>query len=182
MSTTRTLLRDTLSELGYHTFEILLTPLQFGIPNSRLRYYMLARRTPFAHSATSSEIHRHIPGQGAPWVDPRHGHISEEQAQSQVDELSLYLDPPHATHAAGSQQPTQQQTHEYAIPDRVLDKWGRLFDVVLPTACRTCCFTRGYTKLVERAGSILQENAELDVSALLIGRSGSGPAFLAKYK
>ena len=33
--------------------------------------------------------------------------------------------------------------HPYAIPERVLEKWGRLFDIVLPSATRTCCFTRG---------------------------------------
>jgi hypothetical protein len=30
-----------------------------------------------------------------------------------------------------------------AVSDRVLLKWGRLFDIVLPSATRTCCFTRG---------------------------------------
>jgi tRNA (cytosine38-C5)-methyltransferase len=70
------------------------------------------------------------------------------------------------------------------IPDRVLAKWGRLFDIVLPSSQRTCCFTRGmvyfqqalipelnsliagYTQLVERTGSILQTNEELDVRTL----------------
>ncbi|KZV64324.1 S-adenosyl-L-methionine-dependent methyltransferase [Peniophora sp. CONT] len=162
-STTRTILRDTLAVLGYHTFELLLTPLQFGIPNSRLRYYLIARRRPFASSSASSDIHRHIPGHGEPWADPRHGIFREEQAQTHVDELSLYLDP-----LSGSEgedlDPEGQRAHEYAIPDRVLEKWGRLFDIVLPSARRTCCFTRGYTQLVERAGSILQENTKLDTT------------------
>ncbi|VDB82751.1 unnamed protein product [Peniophora sp. CBMAI 1063] len=156
-STTRTLLRDTLIGLGYHTFELLLTPLQFGIPNSRLRYYMIARRLPFMASSTPT-IHRHVPGRGEPWVDPRHD--NEEQAQTPVDEISMYLDMPSTSHDQGSKR------HEYAIPDRVLEKWGRLFDIVMPSARRTCCFTRGYTQLVERAGSILQENIELDTTEI----------------
>lgn len=35
------------------------------------------------------------------------------------------------------------QDESLRIPDRVLTKWGRLFDIVLPTSQRTCCFTRG---------------------------------------
>ncbi len=32
---------------------------------------------------------------------------------------------------------------EYMVPDRVLTKWGRLFDIVLPGDRKTCCFTSG---------------------------------------
>ena len=49
------------------------------------------------------------------------------------------------------------------VPDKVLRKWGRLFDIVKPSSQRSCCFTRGYRHLVERSGSILQEAEELDV-------------------
>ncbi|KAK0478182.1 S-adenosyl-L-methionine-dependent methyltransferase [Armillaria novae-zelandiae] len=45
---------------------------------------------------------------------------------------------------------------EYMVPDRVLTKWGRLFDIVLPGDRKTCCFTS--------AGSILQMNEELDTT------------------
>jgi len=55
----------------------------------------------------------------------------------------------------------------FPIPEKVLIKWGRLFDIVKPSSRRTCCFTRGYTQLVERAGSVLQENEFEDVSSLL---------------
>ncbi|KAJ8299724.1 hypothetical protein KUTeg_023784 [Tegillarca granosa] len=37
--------------------EFLLTPLQFGIPNARLRYYLIAKRKPLIFSfQTSSEV------------------------------------------------------------------------------------------------------------------------------
>ncbi|KAJ2575131.1 hypothetical protein GGH19_003253 [Coemansia sp. RSA 1807] len=44
-SQSRNLLVQTLGELGYEIFECLLSPVQFGIPNSRLRYYLAARRS-----------------------------------------------------------------------------------------------------------------------------------------
>lgn len=52
------------------------------------------------------------------------------------------------------------------VPEKVLKKWGRLFDIVKPSSERSCCFTRGYRHLVERSGSILQEAEELGVRLL----------------
>lgn len=46
-SKSRDALVETLDECGFKYQEFLLTPAQFGIPNSRLRYYCLARRKPF---------------------------------------------------------------------------------------------------------------------------------------
>ena len=182
-STTRHTLLRVLKTLQYVTAELLLTPLQFGIPNSRLRYYLLAKAKPlrFAHSrATTNEeelwptgtpiVWRHIPGVGQPWEDDRAG---EDRS---VKAIRDYLDKSTDSNA----------NHEspYLVPDRVLEKWGRLFDIITPKARRTCCFTRGkamafyverqtakinrtcskgYTQMVERAGSILQMNEELDV-------------------
>ncbi|KAF7306366.1 Dna methyltransferase [Mycena indigotica] len=142
-STTRQVLVSTFQQLGYTTAEFLLTPLQFGIPNSRLRYYLLAKRSPYAfrHSSQlkSGPLH-FIPGRGQ--AEPR----------ADVGEIREYLD--------------EEIDEKCVIPDKVLLKWGRLFDIVLPSSQRTCCFTRGYTQLVERAGSILQLNEELDTTTV----------------
>ena len=120
-----------LQECNYATVELLLTPLQFGIPNSRLRYYLLAKQRPLKFANTPSDadtlktVWRHIPGHGEPWEDKR-----EDRDAAQ---LSLYLDPDELF----------EDDHPYRIPDRVLLKWGRLFDIVLPSSRRSCCFTRG---------------------------------------
>ena len=42
-SSTRDVFIETLKSCGYVYQEFLLTPLQFGIPNSRLRYYCIAK-------------------------------------------------------------------------------------------------------------------------------------------
>jgi tRNA (cytosine38-C5)-methyltransferase len=142
-SMTRRRLIDTLQRLGYVIAEFLLTPIQFGIPNSRLRYYLLAKLSPLRFSGLH-ESH----------FDQVHETIPRTLLDIPVHSLREYLDP---THKEGI-------SLHHNIPDRVLLKWGRLFDIVLPSGRRTCCFTRGYTQLVERAGSILQANEELDVS------------------
>ncbi|KJA23546.1 hypothetical protein HYPSUDRAFT_137529 [Hypholoma sublateritium FD-334 SS-4] len=159
-SSTRQILVSTLRTIGYRIVELLLTPLQFGIPNSRLRYYLLAKTAPlcFAHVLTDSSggedrIWRQIPGVGLPWTDPRFEDASDTSGM--VAQLRVYLD-------------TGDEEHylKHKISDRILQKWGRLFDIVKPSSRRTCCFTRGYTQLVERAGSILQENEDLDTTSV----------------
>ncbi|EIW86233.1 S-adenosyl-L-methionine-dependent methyltransferase [Coniophora puteana RWD-64-598 SS2] len=177
-STTRTHLLDTLVRLGYTTSEFLLTPMQFGIPNSRLRYYLLAKASPLkfaglpapnlarkrndagveVEASSSPAVLTYIPGQGDPWIDDRLSPAAVDDpkvSDSQLPggELASYLD-----------KLTDNEYETYKIPDKVLSKWGRLFDIVLPSARRTCCFTRGYTQLVERAGSILQMNEEMDTT------------------
>ncbi|KAH9036647.1 S-adenosyl-L-methionine-dependent methyltransferase [Lactarius pseudohatsudake] len=152
-STTRTRVLDVLTKLGFATRELLLTPLQFSVPNSRLRYYLLASCTSGAFGSSvypPDRILRHIPGRAANWEDTRASGASDTVG-NWVRPLRDYLDRENAVTAN-------------TVPDRVLIKWGRLFDIVSPCATRTCCFTRGYMQLVERAGSILQENEELDVS------------------
>lgn len=59
-SDSRDLLVEALSESGYEFQEMLITPLQIGIPNSRMRYYCLARKTEkvgsFVHQVTGTLI------------------------------------------------------------------------------------------------------------------------------
>ena len=124
----------TLRSLNYSVVELLITPLQFGIPNSRLRYYLLAKTEPMRFAGIDvheERVWRHVPGHGADWADPR-TQTGGEAADISVAELREYLD----VHSGVN-------PHPHAIPERVLEKWGRLFDIVLPSAKRTCCFTRG---------------------------------------
>ncbi len=133
-SSTRERLLANLRTLGYTTLELLLTPLQFGIPNSRLRYYLLAKFSTSSFAGVSGQedrVWRHIPGRGTDWVDARTS-SSEEAPGVAVTEVRDYLD-----------EESPVEPHPHAIPEKVLEKWGRLFDIVLPSARRTCCFTRG---------------------------------------
>lgn len=51
----------TLKETGYTHRELLVSPLQFGIPNSRLRYYLLAKLLPHKFKFDSSGVGREWP-------------------------------------------------------------------------------------------------------------------------
>ncbi|PPQ98943.1 hypothetical protein CVT24_003570 [Panaeolus cyanescens] len=156
-SSTRQILVSTMRSLGYSTLEVILTPLQFGIPNSRLRYYFLAKKAPYRFADVPHEqaddVWRKLPGQMVDWCDPRFESSEGPASDNSVKPIRDYLD-------ASSEEPSP-----FSIPDKILEKWGRLFDIVTPSSRRTCCFTRGYTQLVERSGSIVQENEELQTTA-----------------
>lgn len=118
--------------------EFLLTPLQFGIPNSRLRYYLLAKTAPykFSTSIQPRTTYRYIPSQdgtSSAWIDPRQD--PESVVAENTRDIRHYLD--------SYSEDVENFPHPHAIPDKVLEKWGGLFDIVLPNAKRTCCFTRG---------------------------------------
>lgn len=138
-SSTRQTLLSSLQSLRYNTLEFLLTPLQFAIPNSRLRYYMLAKLEPLTFAdiplEDSTPPKRSIPGCGMNWIDPRHC-SSSSSPEYQCYELSRFLD---------SSDKAQDSSYwqEFAVPDKTLQKKGALFDIVLPHSRRTCCFTRG---------------------------------------
>ncbi|OMJ13773.1 tRNA (cytosine(38)-C(5))-methyltransferase [Smittium culicis] len=44
----------------------------------------------------------------------------------------------------------------YAIDQKVLDSHGYVFDVVMPSSSRSCCFTKSYKHYNEGTGSVLQ--------------------------
>ena len=80
------------------------------------------------------DIWRQIPGQEFVWSDPRlQEHVGTDSSlDNNVRKIRDYLDIP-----------SEGNAEKFAIPDKVLEKWGRLFDIVTPSSQRTCCFTRG---------------------------------------
>lgn len=73
-------------------------------------------------------VWRRIPGIGKIWTDPR---VDMSDSGSPVLPIKEYLDD------------SGDLFENFAISDRVLERWGRLFDIVTPSSLRTCCFTRG---------------------------------------
>ncbi|KNE72464.1 DNA (cytosine-5-)-methyltransferase [Allomyces macrogynus ATCC 38327] len=139
-SDSRDALVTTLASLGYHYREFLLNPLDFGIPNSRLRYYLVARsKAPFTsceqHAADGSPFATALPGTEAV-VDPRP--LREFLEREQMDPLQAWK-------------------------PAVVWKRTPLFDIVTPSLRRSCCFTKNYFHFAEGTGSVLQENEAISI-------------------
>ncbi|RUS20000.1 hypothetical protein BC937DRAFT_86585 [Endogone sp. FLAS-F59071] len=139
-SRSRTLLLTQLDSLSYTIYECLLSPLQFGIANDRLRYYLMARRratesfvelpTPYLERAV---IYTQWPfeGEEVRW---------EPTALESVLELGA------------------DEIEELKVPEKdLLKSFNFRFDIVRPSDCRTSTFTKAYgSRHFYKAGSILQ--------------------------
>ncbi|KAI8871201.1 S-adenosyl-L-methionine-dependent methyltransferase [Ramicandelaber brevisporus] len=180
-SHTRDALVIKLKQCGYEFREFMLTPLQFGVPNSRLRYYLVAWRSKdvsvIEHSEDSTlevevpplDLLTTIPGMDRilPLADVEHirdkssssPSASQRQLPSSIAPVSDYLIPISET-----------DLERYRIAERVLEKTGYAFDIVSSLSQRTCCFTKGYFHYVEGTGSILRTDSESAPLALPLPR------------
>ncbi|RKP27524.1 S-adenosyl-L-methionine-dependent methyltransferase [Syncephalis pseudoplumigaleata] len=150
-SETREALVEQLARLGYVFEEYLLTPLQFGIPNSRLRYYLVAKRKPlsFGGNGDDAAVASMDIGSSAQ-VDSRHlSHMEMAEAHSLegVRAIEAFIEHDPSIEAA------------YSIPSGVSCN-----NIVKASSRRSCCFTKGYGHHVRGTGSILQMDEQADTT------------------
>lgn len=176
-SDTHAKLIEILEKTNFITQEFILSPLQFGIPYSRPRYFCLAKRKPssFVNECLNSQLIQ------SPW--PLFGHfdtVADEDDSSKEDSHSLLqpcqpiekfleLKNPSNDIAVESADlsndtPTtlgKSNDHEYESLDQyyvhpsLIERWGSAMDVVYPDSKRCCCFTKSYYRYVKGTGSLL---------------------------
>ncbi len=107
--------------------------MQFGIPNSRLRYYLLARRKREDHGPSASSAIMESQ------CLTEHPGTKEERASCK--RVKDYLE--------------EEGTSDFLVPEKILSKQAGVLDIVTPERFQCCCFTRGYTNYAEGTGSVL---------------------------
>lgn len=118
---------EALKNAGFQYQEFLLSPTEIGIPNTRTRYYCLARRKkPFLFQTDA--IIEHLPN-GTDGVCPTIASFFPN-----MNENSDYA--------------------EHLLSDDVLLKRIRLLDITHGISTNTCCFTKAYTHYAEGTGSV----------------------------
>ncbi|KAH8263639.1 hypothetical protein KR044_011816 [Drosophila immigrans] len=123
-----------LEKAGFYWREFMLTPTQFNVPNTRYRYYCIARRDQdFGFAA--GKIWEQMPAE----VDT---------TQQQIASISSILE----SNAAS----------ENLVPDDVLMKRVLVMDIVHPAQSRSMCFTKGYTHYTEGTGSAFTPLSEAE--------------------
>uniref|UniRef100_A0A3Q3N806 tRNA (cytosine(38)-C(5))-methyltransferase n=1 Tax=Mastacembelus armatus TaxID=205130 RepID=A0A3Q3N806_9TELE len=182
----RDLMVQTLKDCGYTFEEIMVSPTSVGIPNSRLRYYLLAKISPEnVGIQTSSEVlgafSRHgesdsseqprvmaptNPGTCQPEEEIQRGRIlykletttDAQRKENQNNDLSV-------RQIQDYLEPQSEINMElYLLPPKTLLRYALLMDIVQPTCRRSTCFTKGYGWYVEGTGSVLQCSEETEVS------------------
>ncbi|CAH8854195.1 unnamed protein product [Trichobilharzia szidati] len=162
---------EVLNTSGYEYRQFLLSPLQFGIPNCRLRFYLVAR----LHSSSwnsqlkmgNSEFIDLKPPIDAPFLPGcmcalccdlvRHIERTDDNFSEYVKfcrPISEFL-----------LSPIESMSKElHFLDEKCLQRYFRIFDIVRPTDKKTRCFTKGYAKRMEGTGSVLQTSMENETS------------------
>ncbi|XP_056155277.1 tRNA (cytosine(38)-C(5))-methyltransferase isoform X2 [Lampris incognitus] len=189
-------LLQTLKNCGYTFQEIMLSPTSLGIPNSRLRYFLIAKAAPGRFSfRTSPEIL-----QSFPWASERNtsdlntaSHTScpntcrqEEEVEEDMERGSVLYKLETAQDAErksyqNSDQSVQQiqdfleprmkgeaeeEMASYLLTPKTLLRYALLMDIVTPACRRSVCFTKGYGHYVEGTGSVLQSCVETEMESV----------------
>ncbi|XP_072045695.1 tRNA (cytosine(38)-C(5))-methyltransferase-like [Amphiura filiformis] len=231
-SHTRNYLIETLEKCNYTYEEFLLSPVHLGIPNQRLRYFLLAKKRPLQFASTFSLAPNHIlqtyhinsNGEQKLKHDISEDAFSKrllETESSKCENSShrtehVSTDCGDTSHCSSALRNSNEQHNEedgektcreslhidavrpeidglecasasiesrtcssfvlnstikdylqeldddditkYALPDKVLVRYGRLMDIVTSSDERTMCFTKGYGHKAEGTGSVLQSN------------------------
>eukprot|EP00755_Sulcionema_specki_P030920 Sspe_Gene.95496::Locus_67775_Transcript_1_1_Confidence_1.000_Length_1429::g.95496::m.95496/K15336/TRDMT1, DNMT2; tRNA (cytosine38-C5)-methyltransferase len=147
-SRTHAHLVDVLSSLGYTFREFLINPLQAGVPNSRLRYYLVAR---FRGLPTPNPL---------PWT-PVTGceGLGVDRPPTRLDEFLVQR--------LKRWDPTEVAWNDYRL-DPATVKRSSVLDIVHPDTTGSCCFTKGYRHYAEGTGSVMCCNRNPhEVAALL---------------
>ena len=126
-SEARDLVISTLTEAGFSLQEFLVCPRQLGIPNSRLRYYLLAKKAKVWSFSTSSEIMKDFCN--------LEDNIKSFGLDTEPKALETYL--------------TESIEDCYLVPDKVLVKHAKVLDIIRPDSALSCCFTSGYFRFVK---------------------------------
>ena len=124
---------------GYSWQEYLLTPIQFGIPNHRKRYYLTAERSDrFIFDRKKDSLEK--------------GNILEALPNSTVEDGAKRLLSDFINHKM-----SQEELQPYVIPDNVFAKpWAKSLPIVSAQDTLSHCFTAAYGRVVHQAtGSLL---------------------------
>ncbi|XP_050302562.1 tRNA (cytosine(38)-C(5))-methyltransferase [Anthonomus grandis grandis] len=132
----RNIFIKTLKNCGFVCQEFILSPSQIGVPNSRHRYYCLAKKLPAKFKfETSDQMMETIP-----FLDVTSESLNCFEIQDILDnELDLT---------------------SYLLPERVLKRRLRVLDVCYRNSKRSCCFTKSYGRFIEGTGSVFTENQQ----------------------
>ncbi|CAH8578117.1 unnamed protein product [Schistosoma bovis] len=161
---------EVLNSCDYEYRQFLLSPLQFGIPNCRLRFYLLARLRSSSWNSNfkmgQSESIDMRPPVDAPMLPGCQctscsGVISHiEHTDDNFTEYIQFCRPISEFVLVPSDSPKEL----YFLDEKCLQRYFRVLDIVRSCDKKTRCFTKGYSKRLEGTGSVFQTSMENEVS------------------
>lgn len=166
------LLLETLESNNYHYQQYLLSPIQFGIPNSRLRYYLIARQkeqpdqinSPLIQTRISNfqrlynKIRQQFPSKT---ISPQ-----ENSSSSNNDQLSDRCS--HSSEILIDQDQSilindfliMNECSDFELDEKQLQRASHVCDIITCQAKRSLCFTKAYGKYFEGTGSLFRTSSD----------------------
>ncbi|XP_035980700.1 LOW QUALITY PROTEIN: tRNA (cytosine(38)-C(5))-methyltransferase [Fundulus heteroclitus] len=186
-SSARDRLVQTLMDCGYTFQEFMISPTSVGIPNSRLRYFLIAKicaENSCIQTGAKGCVFSHVPRSPLPSLSsvlrsdsPCTGQPAEEKNSAHV--LYKRETPSDAQRKTNqNKNPSVQQIQDFLQPQMNVDmeryllqpktllRYASILDIVQPQSRRSVCFTKGYGRYVEGTGSVLQCCMDHEVSSV----------------
>ncbi|WCJ30242.1 tRNA (cytosine(38)-C(5))-methyltransferase 2 [Euphorbia peplus] len=186
-SDTRLNMIEILAKSDFVTQEFILSPLQFGVPYSRPRYFCLAKRKPLFFQ--NKVFNHHILSSLDPLFGRTENSVVDEcdQPTENWDQMLKSCEPVEnflefknsisyvdaetdfvatTSVSTGDVENIEGNTiDQYLVPSNLIERWGSAMDIVYPDSKRCCCFTKSYYRYVKGTGSLL---------ATVVLRDGAG--------
>ncbi|KAF5277223.1 hypothetical protein FQR65_LT03929 [Abscondita terminalis] len=128
-----------LGKCGFTYQEFLLSPSQFGIPNTRCRYYCVAKKRPAAFRFQTGPLMENFPA------------LSVEVVQEPYPISKILQD---------------IDFTDYYIPDSILLKRATTLDICFKDSKRSCCFTKSYGRYVTGTGSVYTDKTKEELDSV----------------
>lgn len=144
-----------MDESGFRYKELIISPCQFGIPNTRYRYYLLAKKRSLNFCFDQLIVNFQLPEDTLKLLPKsRHDLLVEKSCirDSKTDKtysLENILE--------------NVEKSEYLIPKKLLQQRASLMDIRTPQSSGSCCFTKAYAHYVEGTGSVYCPYSEEEV-------------------
>uniref|UniRef100_A0A8B9H363 tRNA (cytosine(38)-C(5))-methyltransferase n=1 Tax=Astyanax mexicanus TaxID=7994 RepID=A0A8B9H363_ASTMX len=194
-SSARDALIKTLKECEYSFQELMVSPTSLGIPNSRLRYFLIAKASTGSLSfQTTSEVNilegfpktSSSDATGTPTISNTHSASLSSNMSDNKDiiyklETAQDLERKRSQNSEESIRRLQDFLEEegqetdmdhYLLPPKTLLRYAMLMDIVSPTCRRSVCFTKGYGHYVEGTGSVLQSCSDVELESVFKSLEG----------
>jgi tRNA (cytosine38-C5)-methyltransferase len=163
------LLLETLQLNNYTYYQYLLSPIQFGIPNSRLRYYLIATQQENPLDISSSLIQNRISNFDRLYLKLQQQFpskpLSNEQNSLNSDQITdqcshssdILIDPNHSmiiNHFLIS-----DENLDFNLDEKQSKRGLHVSDIISSHAKRSFCFTKSYGKYFEGTGSLFSTSS-----------------------
>lgn len=178
VSESRNMFVQILARCDFYWQEFLLNPLDFGIPNSRLRYYLIGKhkdikwsiqlksditlKLPMSNEtniATGETIDKTVPYDD---VIKREMELWKHRRRRLLTNAKFDVAEDHPFCVADILE--DNDGPECFVDEKIIQKYYQVMDIVHPLSTGTCCFTKSYGHYVKGTGSVLSTSTDTKTS------------------